>query len=354
MLWTKTSVGYDTANDKVLIFYIDAANSDYPTAIVGTVGATTMSYGTAVVVQSAGASVALAQAYDSDAQKFGLFYLASSEGKAAVATVSGTSVSATVRSYAFESGAIKKVSAVYHQPANKIIVAYSDDVDGDKGKIALPRISGTDMLDPDGTMPSSGGAGSPIQFESGQITLAIGTAYDSVNKKVVIAYSDDDNGKNGTSIVFIPAYNDNNLTSENYIGMSRGVAVQTGSAASAGSPVVFESAEIDRTQTVFDSQNNKIIITFRDAGNSYYGTAIVGTVDNSDNSISFGTPVVVESATLGFFGTLSFDSSNNKVVVPYEIGSQGKVKIGTVSGTDISFGSAVNISDPGTSITTVF
>ncbi len=271
MLWTKTSVGYDTANDKVLIFYIDAANSDYPTAIVGTVGATTMSYGTAVVVQSAGASVALAQAYDSDAQKFGLFYLASSEGKAAVATVSGTSVSATVRSYAFESGAIKKVSAVYHQPANKIIVAYSDDVDGDKGKIALPRISGTDMLDPDGTMPSSGGAGSPIQFESGQITLAIGTAYDSVNKKVVIAYSDDDNGKNGTSIVFIPAYNDNNLTSENYIGMSRGVAFQSPVAEGVGSAVQYKAASFAYGPLVFDSNANKTVFAYPDAGDSNKG-----------------------------------------------------------------------------------
>ena len=405
----KTSVGYDTANDKVLIFYIDASNSDYPTAIVGTISGTTLSYGTAVVVQSAGASATLAQAYDSDAQKFGLFYLAVSEGKAAVATVSGTSVSATVRSYAFESGAIRKVSAVYHQPANKIIVAYSDDADNDRGKIALPRISGTDMLDPDGTMPSASGQGSPIQFEDGQIQKNIGLAYDSVNKKAVISYTDGSNSDYGTSVVFAPSYNDNNLTSENYIGMSRGVAVRTGSAASVGSDVVFANASTNQIASAFDSNSNRIVIAYRDngnsnqgtaivgtisgssisfgsevvfesgntseisitfyddtnrviiaykdAGNSDYGTAIVGSVDSSDNSISFGTPTVFESAHTTFTSVVE-DSNADKVVICYnDVGNsnQGTAIVGTISGTSISFGST-NTFESGTTerISTTF
>ena len=39
--------------------------------------------------------------------------------------------------------------------------------------------------------------------------------------------------------------------------------------------------------------NQKIVIAYRDNGNSNYGTAVVGTV--SGTSISFGTPVVFES-----------------------------------------------------------
>ena len=50
----------------------------------------------------------------------------------------------------------------------------------------------------------------------------------------------------------------------------------------------------------FDSSNNKVVITYRDAGNSNYGTAIVGTVDSSDNSISFGTKAVVYSASSSY------------------------------------------------------
>ena len=387
------SMGFDSSNNKVVILYVDKGNSDYPTAIVGTVSGTSISYGTAAVVQSNAASADTAVVYDSDAQKLGFFYLAQSEGKAAVATVSGTSISATVRSYAFESGAIKKVHAVYHQPANKIIIAYSDDTDGDKGKIALGRISGTDMLDPDGTMPSSGGSGSPIEFENGQVRYDIGLVYDSVNKKAVISYTDDNNADYGTSRVFIPSYNDNNLTSENYIGMSRGVAVQTGSAASVGSDVVFASASTNQIASTFDSNSNRIVIAYRDngnsnqgtaivgtisgssisfgsevvfesgntseisitfyddtnrviiaykdAGNSDYGTAIVGSVDSSDNSISFGTPTVFESAHTTFISVVE-DSNADKVVICYnDVGNsnQGTAIVGTISGTSISFGS---------------
>ena len=353
----KTSVGYDTANDKVLIFYVDAANSDYPTAIVGTVSGTSISYGTAVVVQSASASATLAQAYDSDAQKFGLFYLAVSEGKAAVATVSGTSVSATVRSYAFESGAIRKVSAVYHAAANKIIVAYSDDVDNDRGKIALPRISGTDMLDPDGTMPNASGHGSPIQWESSQVQKDIGLAYDSVNKKAVISYSDDGSSNHGTSIVFIPAYNENNITSENYIGMSRGVAFQAGSASTTSSTSTFESATTSEIFSAYDTNSDRVVIAYRDHGNNDYGTAIVGTVSGS--SISFGTPVVYHS-NLSQDNTVVFDSSNNKIVISWKAwdasnNTNGTSIVGTVSGTAISFGSAVQFNTTETAdISSVF
>ena len=382
------SIGFDSSNNKVFILYVDKGNSDYPTAIVGTVSGTSISYGTAAVVQSAAASADTAVVYDSDAQKLGFFYLAVSEGKAAVATVSGTSISATVRSYAFESGAIRKVSAVYHQPANKIIIAYSDDTDGDKGKIALGRISGTDMLDPDGTMPSASGQGSPIEFENGQVRYDIGLVYDSVNKKAVISYTDDNNADYGTSRVFIPSYTENNLTSENYIGMSRGftspavngtkttfdsnaikseltgsvydpdtgkiiicyvrgsdsnglavVGTVDGATLSFGTPVVFNAAATEHTAITYDTSNDKVVIFYKDAGNSSYGTSIVGTV--SGTSISFGSEVVFNSRNTQWTQA-TFDTNAGKVVVSYQDTggtSDGKANVGTVSGTSISFGS---------------
>ena len=61
-----------------------------------------------------------------------------------------------------------------------------------------------------------------------------------------------------------------------------------------GSEVVFESANLHNTTIVFDSSNNKVVIFYADAGNSDYGTSVVGTV--SGTSISFGTPVVFNSA----------------------------------------------------------
>ena len=135
---------------------------------------------------------------------------------------------------------------------------------------------------------------------------------------------------------------------------SAGTVTQiSGSAQTLGSEAVFESSEANWINTTFDSSNNKLVISYQDNGNSNYGTAIVATIDSSDNSITYGSPVVFNSASTNQ-GKITFDSSNNKVVIAYNNGGDsghGYAIVGTVSGTSISFGSAVEfenavISDP--------
>ena len=63
----------------------------------------------------------------------------------------------------------------------------------------------------------------------------------------------------------------------------------TGGGEGIGTPVVFEAADSPYVTSTFDSNSNKIVVSYRDDGNSSYGTAVVGTV--SGTSISFGTPV---------------------------------------------------------------
>ena len=109
-----------------------------------------------------------------------------------------------------------------------------------------------------------------------------------------------------------------------------------------GSNSTFESGNLNfgsySTGMTFDSSNNKIVIVYADNGNSNYGTAVVGTV--SGTSISFGTPVVYNSGQSNY-NDCCFDSNANKVIVGYEDeggASHGKARVGTVSGTSISFG----------------
>ena len=61
--------------------------------------------------------------------------------------------------------------------------------------------------------------------------------------------------------------------------------------------VVFESEDITGVGSAYDTNTNKIVVAYKDGGNSDYGTAVVGTVSGA--SISFGTPVVFESASSG-------------------------------------------------------
>jgi len=122
-------------------------------------------------------------------------------------------------------------------------------------------------------------------------------------------------------------------------GTVEAITGQLGTATSFGSGAT--NSEL-RTSMCFDPDNNKIIIAYKNASNSGYGTAVVGTV--SGISISFGTPVVFSSTNTDETITAAYDTTANKVVMTYPVGATFYAIVGTVSGTSISFGSTVNIS----------
>ncbi len=124
------------------------------------------------------------------------------------------------------------------------------------------------------------------------------------------------------------------------------VVAETTVTQAVGTPVTFESGTALYNAVANDSANNKVVIAYQDLGNSGFGTAIVGTVDQSDNSISFGTPVVFESANTTRTA-ITYDVNAGKVLVSFQAdgGNSGRLTsiVGTVSGTGISFGTAVVI-----------
>jgi hypothetical protein len=112
----------------------------------------------------------------------------------------------------------------------------------------------------------------------------------------------------------------------------------SGTSISFGTEVVFEAAASNYVKAIYDSSNNKVVIAYRDDGNSSYGTAIVGTV--SGTSISFGSPSVFESGGVTNHISGAYDANVGKVVIAYEDQANseyGTVVSGTVSGTSISF-----------------
>ena len=176
------------------------------------------------------------------------------------------------------------------------------------------------VVNADGTLSIAGtvaqNLGSGNTFENSGQTLEHASAYDSYNKRVVIIYQDNDNLRLLTAVV----------------------GAVSGNSISFGTPVVVKSDEENEYgSVVFDSTNNKIVVVYRDdnaSASTFYGAARVGTVDPSDNSISFGTKVIFESATTNYMSSC-FDSTNGKVAIFW----RNKGIVGTVSGTSISFGS---------------
>ena len=251
------SSAYDTTTDRVVIAYADVGNSSHGTAIVGTVSGTTISFGTAVV---------------------------------------------------FETAEVQDVALTFDNNSNKIVIAYADEGNSSHGTAIVGTVSGTSIS-----------FGSAVVFAASNID-DIANTFDSNSNKVVIAYSNLDNSYYGTAIV----------------------GTVSGTSISFGTAVVFGSSNISNLQLAFDPNSNKVVIAYRDITNSQYGYAIIGTV--SGTAISFGTAVVVLADASKDFNTPVIDSTNNKVIISYANGgnsSKAEARVGTISGTSISFGTAV-------------
>jgi hypothetical protein len=162
------------------------------------------------------------------------------------------------------------------------------------------------------TLPQTG---TPAVFESASTEYTSVTMLDS--SKAIVTYRDNGNSSYGTACV---------------LSIS-------GTVITAGAPVVFESASTsDISVTMLDS--SKAIVTYRDNGNSNYGTACVLSISGS--TITAGAPVVFESAITYYTSVTMLDSS--KAIVTYT--DNGNSNYGTacvlsVSGTVITAGAPV-------------
>ena len=345
---------YDSTNNKVVVAFQDGGNSYNPAAVVGYVSSTSIFFGTAVVFDT-GSSTYYSATFDSTNSKVVIAYADggnSQYGTAIVGTVSGTSTITFGTPVVFESANTDDISATFDVTNNKVVIAYQDHAGSEYGTVVLGTVSGTSIS-----------FGSPSIFAELAASY-ISATYDSVNNKVVIGYQNTSNANYGTAIVYQVGDVTNSadfvgITDEAIANTASGsVIVQGGVITNTGlislGPVVgaesvFDSDTTYLTATVYDSNSNKIVVTYSDGGNSSYGTAVVGTV--SGTSISFGTPVVFYSGALDGL-SMVFDSSNNKVVAAYRAGSNsyhGYGVVGTVSGTSISFGTAVAFENANTS-----
>ena len=343
-----STVVYDSNAGKYLISTADGNNSFNGYNFVTTVTGTSISYGSGTVFDPHAINNTNA-VYDSTAQKTVIVYvdLTFSNVQGVVATISGTSVSFGTVYQVIDTNSIgwqlgRQIT--YDARSNKTYISYTRNSDG-YAYILTGTVSGTDITLSDETAYTSA--------STGELTIVT----DTTNNKVGLFYKDMSSTNDGTSKVYSPA--GTNLTAQAFVG----VADSAISASAAGSVIVQggtvsgvssgtglslgTAAEVDGTGNsvpqgiVYDSNENKIVVVFQDAGASYSGAAAVGTV--SGTSISFGTPVSFDADGI-YYAVACFDSSNNKVVIAYaDTGNSSYLTaiVGTVSGTSISYGSPV-------------
>jgi len=341
---------YDVASTKNLVAYKSGSGGR---AAVATISGTSVSFGT-YVDWTTDTTDEIEGVYDSSTSKIALFYRNNSQSYYlyyVVATVSGTSVSFGSQAAAESSGNDYDIAASFDSSVNKHIVTFTLDGGSDQYRwLVEGTMSGTTMSF---TTKVSADNGNNAQYDEGQ-------CYDPVAKKSLLAITD-----NTTTTAYMRTYtasgNVTNLTATNFVGVADSaisasaagsVIVQGGtvsgvagpSTLSAGSPVTYLSAGGYYGAIAYDTNSDKVVVVNRDDSSTPtgYGVAYVGTV--SGTSISYGTQVVFNSGTATDYIDICFDASNNTVVVVYKDGGNsgyGTAIVGTVAGGNITFGSEV-------------
>ena len=333
------SATFDSYNNKVVIAYKDVADSGYGKAIVGTVSGTGITFGTAVTFENSQQVLNPKIVFDSNSNRVVIVYSLYNNmyGHGIVGEVSGNTITfgskTSFTNHYFNIGAavfdsssnnkvvaigknesnstgvcyvgqvnasnnsitfggmnyfrysnIYQINATFDSTNNKVVISWQDTASGNYGLAAVGTVSGTSIT-----------FGSVVAFNSAG-TLSNGITFDSTNSRIVIAYRDGGNAYKG----------------------SASVGEVSGTSISFGSKVDFYSGsgQVFYVTAAYDSFNQKVVVAYQDGGNSYYGTAVVGTVNTSNNSISFGASGVFESAGSSYIES-TFDSTNNKVVITY-------------------------------------
>jgi len=308
------AIVYDSANNKMVIFYEDQGNSRYGTAVVATTSGTSISYGTPIVFNS-GTTTYINATYDPDTSQTVTVYkdeTNSNYGTAIVGSVSGTSIS-------FGSEAVYASSNVYYNNVtydttnDKVIVAYMDYSASQYGYGAVGTVSGTSIS-----------FGTATVFESGSSNY-ISICYDSSTDRSVIFFQDNDDSSKGKVVV----------------GTTSGTSISFGSA------VTFEATQAYETASVFDSTANRAVVVFRTGG----GDTQIVAGEVSGTSITVGTSVMVGSGAPYYGKGIAFDSNAGKTVIPFENASGNAVyRLASVSGTTPSVDSEVTFNTPGGSL----
>ena len=298
------AAAYDASSQKVVIAYRDLNNSNRGTAIVGTVSGTSISFGTPVVFYS-GSNNYNAITYDANSQKVVIAFTDASNGNrglAIVGTISGTSISFG-SSVIFNSNQSINITMTYHAVAQKVVIAYRNSGTS-TGSAIVGTVSGTSI--------SFGSSASFSTYNVDETSIS----YDAANEKVIIGYKED----------IYPTY-------PSYIV----AGTVSGTSLSFGTPALVHSGATSYIAVGYDADAQKVIASYADSGNSYYGTAVVGTV--SGTSISLGSPTVYTSSRVMSQAAV-YHSDAKKTIIAYQDftnSNYGKVTSATISGTSLSF-----------------
>ncbi len=182
---------YDANSQKVVAAYLNSGDTQ-GYAVVGTVSGTSISFGSRVLFNAGRQENIQGVVYDANAQKIVIAYrdgANSNYGTAIVGTVSGTSISFGSK-VVFNAAGTEVPCATYDSSINKVVIAYKDQDGTNYGKAIAGTVSGTSIsFDPEETFAAS---------DASKIAIA----FDANAQASAISYRNASNSNYGTGVVF--------------------------------------------------------------------------------------------------------------------------------------------------------
>jgi len=283
---------FDTVNQRSVIAF--QGNNNYPSAFSVTLSGTTPNFtpvlgANTVLLTTARSSAVGSMVYNPDEQMFAYTYY-------------------TGYSLSFNLSETNLTAASFVGVADSAISASA------AGSVIVQGGTVTGLTSASSTMSF----GSPVNFDGAGWKQKNRMAYDTTNNRVVNIYEDN------TGTGYVTAV----------VGTVSGTTTEWGTA------VVVKSAVTNGVSIAYDTNAQKMV-AYYNSGSAHY--ARVGTVSGSGTgaTISFGAEVTVVAANADLCA-IAYDANAQKVVVTVEESSVLKALVGTVAGTDITFGTAAS------------
>jgi len=291
-------------NSTFVVAYQDVGNSSYGTAIIGAIADGVVTFGSEYVYNSSTTTDCAVTALS--ATKIVIAFKDagnSSYGTAIIGDVSGTTITFGAE-YVFNAAATLKI-AVATMSATKFVVIFKDAGNSNYGTAIIGDVSGTTIT-----------FGSEYVYNAAVTNDYFGFSVAALSAtKMVVSYRDDGNSGYGTAII----------------------SDVSGTTITFGSEYVYNAGSTSYLSTAALSAT-KFVIAFRDFTDGAKGKGIVG--DVSGTTITFGAEYVFNAVSTFFCSASKMSATKFAVVYKDDGGDDyGIMRVGTVSGTTISFGS---------------
>ena len=286
----------------------------------------------------------------------------SNAGMVVAGTISGSSVTlgTAVEITSEMKNTQQSASVVYDPDSSKFVILYADSNNNSYLTSRVVTVTGTtpslgtavvidsqNVTSSDITYDTSankvvcGWRGGPSTLVAGAVGTVSGTSISFGSTTTVASKRPDsvsivyDSNANKTAFF----YRDDADTRDGYYV----VCTVSGTSISGGTTATFNAADTTSISATYDSTAQKIVVAYQDIGNSNYGSVRVGTI--SGTSMSFGTEVNFSGTSYVGDVVAQYDSASNKTFIIYDKADSALTAvIGTVSGTSISIGSENTLS----------